>query len=364
MSNYLKIIFLLLPILVYAQNTKITILDAKDKKPLNGIQILSENGSSIGNTDSKGEFEVESGFFQQSRIKSIMVYDENYLPIEYKIDEIPNIVYLEKIWHYELEPVVIVKKLSEKYFTLKGYVRSWKLVNNKLVKYGDALIEYHIPYDTLKYNDFVTGIKTFATEYRTFKTDSIKQKSRIISISLYDEYLNYLIPKRDFFTLGQKKYKLELVKDSLYYVFEADKKVGYVVKDKNNNLMEININETFEGDEAIKVNFWKISGGYNNIEKWIEDGETRHLSYSFSSEKVFVKTKTAGKFNAVEIINEIFIDDKIIYNDKKPDKYKSHIDKDRSFYNTEYWQKQIKKHPLPSAISIQLINVNENMNTY
>ncbi|WP_291099823.1 MULTISPECIES: hypothetical protein [unclassified Flavobacterium] len=364
MKNYIKIVFLFYSFFSYSQNTKIIILDAVHKKPLAGVQLLSENGSSIGNTNSKGEFEVESGFFQKSGIKSIMIYDSDYLPIEYKIDEIPNTVYLEKSENYELKPVIIIKKLSGKYFTIKGYVRSWKLVNNKLVKYGDGLIEYHIPYDTLKYNDFVTGIKNFATEYRTFKTDSIKPKSRIISISRFESYLNYRIPKRDLLTIGWKRYKLESVKDNLYSVFKKDKNVGFAIKDKNNNSTEININESFEGEETIKFLFWKFSGSYNVIEKWIDNGDIRHLSYSFSSEKTLIKTKIKGKFNAVETINEIFIDDKIIYNDKIPEKSKPYIDKDLSFYNTEYWKEQIKKHPLPSAINNQLINVNENKNNY
>jgi hypothetical protein len=361
MSNYLKAIFLLLPSLFNAQNTKITILDATDKKPLNGIQILSENGSSIGNTDLKGEFEVESLFFQQSGIKSIMVYDENYLPIEYKIDEIPSITYLEKTRHYELEPIVIIKKLSEKYFIVKGYIRSWQLVNNKLVKYGDALMEYHIPYENTN-NDFATGIKNYAKEYRTFKIDSIKQKSRIISISRFDNFLNNHIPKRDNLTREWKRYQLKQVKDSLNSLFEEGKNVGYSINSKNNKPSEINISQSFEGEEAKKFLFWKFSGSYKNIEKWTGDGETRHLSYLFSSEKTLVETK--GQYNAVETINEFFIDDKIIYNDKIPEKFKSYIDKDRSFYVTEYWKEQIKKHPFPIAISKQLINVNENKNTY
>jgi hypothetical protein len=363
MKNYLKAIFLLLPFLFNAQNTKITILDAKNKKPINGIQILSENGSLIGNTDSNGEFELESEFFQQSNIKSIMFYVENYFPIEYKIDEIPSTVYLEKIKHYELEPVIIIKKLSEKYFTIKGYIRSWQLVNNKLVRYGDALIEFHIPYKNTN-NDVVTGIKNYAKEYRTFKIDSIKQKSKIISISRFDNFLNYHIPKRDEIARGWKRYKLKQIKDSLYTIFEDGKNVGYSINDKHEKASEININQNFEGEESIKYLFWKFSGSFKNIEKWNGEGDTRHLSYLFSSEKTSVETKTKGIFNAVETINEIFIDDKIIYNDKKPEKYKSYIDKDRSFYNTEYWKEQIKKHPLPSEIYEQLIKVNENINTY
>lgn len=361
--NLIKKVFLVLPFLVNAQDIKTNILDKSDKKPLNGIQVFSDNGSLIGNSNLKGEFEFDKTHLEKSEIKSIMVYDSNYLPIEYQIDEIPAIIYLEKIKSYELEPVIIIKKLSEKYYTLKGYIRSWKLVNNKLIKYGDAIIEYHIPYEKSN-NDFATGIKNYVTEYRTFKIDSVKQKSRIISISGFDDYLNYRIPIRDILAREWKRYKLEKTKDSLYAVIEDGKNVGYTINDKYNNPAEINVNEISEGKEAVKILFWKFSGSYINIEKWVGEEDIRHLSYSFCSEKKMVETNTKGKYNAVEIINEIFINDKIIYDDIKPQNSKTSIDKDRSFYKTDYWKEQIKKHPLPSTINQQLINVNENKNSY
>jgi hypothetical protein len=365
MVNYIKTIILFFPFFFYAQNSKITILDKLDKKPLNGIQIFSGNGSFIGNSNAKGEYEFDATALLQSGIKSIMVYDSNYLPNEYRIDEISAIIYLDKIKSYELEPVVIIKKLSEKYFTVKGYIRSWQLVNNKLVKYGDALIEYQIPYEKQKKNDVSsTVIKKYITAYRTFKTDSIKQKSRIVSVSFNDGYFKYSLPQTDIIERWSKYFKSEQVKDSLYTVFDQGKKVGYAIYDKYNIPSEINISQNFEKEEAVKVLFWKISVEFKEIEKWTGNGETRHPSYLFSSKKALVETKTEGKYNAVETINEIFITDKIIYNDKKPKIYKSNIDKDRSFYNSEYWKEQIKKHPLPSAVTEQLINVNENKNTY
>jgi hypothetical protein len=361
MRNYLISVFLLFPILIFSQNIKITFIDRFDKNPINGMQIFSDNGSLIGNSNIKGEFEFDKSILKQSSVKNLMIYDENYLSVEYNIDEIPQIIRLEKMKSYQLEPVVIIKKLSEKYYTIRGYFRSWQLVNNKLVKYGDGLIEYHIPYKNTN-NDFETGIKKYITEYRTFKIDSIKQKSRIISISSFDSYLDCQIPKRDVFARESKKYKTEFIKDSLYSIFEGEKNVGYVINDKNNNASEINVSETFEDNDAVKFLFWKFSASYTNIEKWAGEEEIRHLNYSFTSEKKIVKTKE--KNNAVETINEIFIDDKLIYNDKIPEKSKTYIDKDRSFYTSKYWEEQRKRHPLPSAINEQLINVNENKNNY
>lgn len=361
MRNYLISVFLLFPILIFSQNIKVTFIDKIDKKPISGMQIFSDNGSLIGNSNIRGEFEFDKSILKESGLKNLMIYNENYLSVEYKIDEIPQIIRLEKMKSYQLEPVVIVKKNSEKYYTIRGYFRSWQLVNNKLVKYGDGLIEYHIPYKNTN-NDFETGIKKYSTEYRTFKIDSIKQKSRIISISSFDSYLDCQIPTRDILARGWKQYKTELIKDSLYSIFDGKKNVGYVINDKKNNAIKISVSETFEDNNAVKFLFWKFSASYVNIEKWTGEEETRHLNYSFTSEKKIVKIKE--KNNAVETINEIFIDDKLIYNDKIPEKSKTYIDKDRSFYNNKYWEDQIKKHPLPSAINEQLINVNENKNNY
>jgi hypothetical protein len=77
--NHIKIIALFLPLFLCAQNTKISILDKLDKKPLNGIQIFSENGSFIGNSNSNGEFVFDKNLFQQSGLKNIMIYNADSL---------------------------------------------------------------------------------------------------------------------------------------------------------------------------------------------------------------------------------------------------------------------------------------------
>jgi hypothetical protein len=359
--RFIQTIIFLVPVFLFSQNIQITIFDIRDKKPLNGIQILSENGSLIANTNAEGIFEVDASILKKANIKSIMIYDSNYSPVEYKLNEIPTAIYLEKMMFYELNPVIIVDKKAVSYFTVNGYVRSWQLVNNKLVKYGDATIEYHIPYQ-ISTNDVNTGIKNHITQYRTFKIDSIKEKSKIISIGNDNGYFDIYMARRDLLARGWKRFKTECKKDSLFTIYENGKDVGYAINNKNET--EISVSENLTGDEAIKMLFWKLTGSYKGIEKWFGNSDTRHLVYSFSSEKIFVETKIKGKYNAVETINEFFIDDRIIYNDKKPKIYKSGINKDRSFYTTEYWKEEIKKHPLPSAINEQLINVNENKNTY
>ncbi|MFV7235504.1 hypothetical protein [Flavobacterium sp. ZB4R12] len=362
MINFIKSIVLLFPLLLSGQNVTVKIVGDLDKKPLMGIQILSETGSFISESNSNGGFDYNLALLKDEGVKNVVFYDSNYLPVEYKIDEIPSIIYLKKIKSYELESVLVTNPHSKKYFILKGYCRSWKLVNNKLVKYGDGLIDYRIPYskrdENVEYN-----IKNYVSAYRTFMIDSIKPKSRIVSISIHDRFLDCYLPKSDILKSAPHYYKSVKEKDSLYVVLHEGEKTGYAIYDKNDLPAEINVSESFEKEEEIKLLIWKISGKFKNIEKWTGEGNTRHPSYLFSSKKIMVKTKFEGKFNNVETVTELFIDD-FVYNDEKPLVYKSYIDKDRSFYNSNYWDEQLVKHPLLSEIKAQLTNVNENKNNY
>ena len=350
--------------MLVAQKSKIKFLNEQNKKPIIGLQIFSENGSFIGSTDSMGEYELDIKLLQQAQIKSILAYNTDYTSLEYMLSEIPPYIYLRKNDVIKLEPVVIKAHSSKEYFTLKGFFRSWQLLNGKLVKYGDGQVIYQVPYALVE-NDFNTGVKNYFTNYRTFRVDSIKQKSRIISISTFDDYLAVsTIPKNDLLKRGSKQYNVNLLKDSYCLVYKDEKEVGFAIKDENNNFSEINISTGFEGNESTKILFWKISGKYKEIEKWVETGNARHPSYLFNSSKIVVKTRIEGKFNDLETITEIFIDEEFVNGAVKPEKYKTSIDKDRSFYNSKYWDEQLIKYPLPSAIKLQLTNVNENKNIY
>lgn len=358
-NNYLKIITFFFSVFFYGQNTKIIILDGIDNKPLNGIQILSDTGSYIANSNEKGEFLINKTLLQKDNCKSILIYDTNFLPIEYKIDEIPSTIFLEETRHYQLDPVVIIKKKSQEYFTVKGYFRSWKLINNKLAKYSDGLIEYHIPYDKTKYHNFNTGMKFYSTQYRTFESESIEDKHDKRGM-FGDRYLELYIHKRVPFIGLENFYKLEQQRDSLYTVYQEGINVGYTIMNNKKDPIYINISNDLEGGNAIHTGIGKIFGKFQTIEKWSPDEETKHVTYWFSSRKAMTKDRK----NTEETINEIFIDDKIIYDDKTPEIYKKRIDRDESFYNTEYWKEQLAKHPLPSAIKEQLKLIKENKNDY
>lgn len=349
---------------MFAQSTKIIVLDRAYKQPINGLSILTEIGSLIGNTNEKGEFLFDQPSLAKLEVKKIMLYSVDYQPVELSFATLPNIVYLEKIKVNQLDGVEIKGKRTNKYYMLSAYVRSWKLENDKLVRYGDAIIDYEIPFEHLK-NPFRAQKNKYIRASRNFRIDSIKAKSKIVSISSYDGFFNNDLPNGDRISSSWSWYTTKKAKDSLYNVYDEGKNVGYAIYNKENLPKEINLTNSFEGDEAIKIAlWWKISGKSKNIEKWTTTGSIRRPTYLLSNEKRLKKGSVIGQINAEETVTEIFIDDKINYTWIKPIKYKSHIDIDGSFYSVDYWTEEIKKHPLPSFILEQLNSVNELKNTY
>lgn len=354
MKSILYLLILLSPSCIFAQSAKLVILDRADKKPIHGIAVLTESGSLIGSTNEKGEFIFDSASFGELSIKKLMFYNTAYQPAELSVVSLPEVIYLEKIKVNNLNAVEVTGKRTEKYFTLSAYVRSWKLSNDKLVRYGDAIIDYQVPFKRSA-STFYLEKEKHIKAYRNFKMDSIKPKSKIVSISLGDGFFRDKLPNRD---MVSSMYSAKKVKDSLYDVYDEQQKIGYAVYDENNLPAEINTGRSFEGDEAIKIAlWWKLAGQSKNIEKWTGTGETRRPVYLFSDRKMLVNAK--GKSSTQEVITEIFIDDIIRYNAVKPEKYKTAIDIDQSFYNSSYWIEELRKHPLPGLISEQLKSINE-----
>lgn len=358
------LIFILNPHFTFAQLTRIIALDKVSKKPINGISVLTEIGSLIGSTSEKGEFIFDKSSFEKLEIKKIIFYNMDYQSVELPFGTLPNIIYLEKIKVNQLDEVEIKAKRINKYYTLSAYVRSWKLVNNKLVRYGDAITDYEIPFERSK-NPFRAQKNKYIKASRNFKIDSIKAKSKVISISFKDGFFNDDLPNGDRISSSWSWYSTKKVKDSLYHVYDEGTNVGYAIFDKENLPAEIYVTNNFEGEEAIKIAlWWKITGKSKNIEKWTTTGGIRRPTYFLSNRKTLEEGKVKGQINEIETVTEIFFDNKISFDWVKPIKYKSQIDIDQSFYNVDYWTEELKKHPLPSFILEQLNSVNELKNVF
>ena len=359
-KNLLNLILFFIPVFITAQKSEILFLDETNNEPITGLQIFSQNGSFIANTNAKGIFELNIKILQQSGVKNILAYNTEYFSLEYSIKEIPPVIYLKKNETIQLDDVTVIASNLSEYFTVKAYFRSWQLSNGELIKYGDGLVNYHLPYSEVESN-FSTAIKSNFSAYRTFNGDAIKQKSRIISISSFDNYLSVTrIPKNDL--LKRSYYNVKLFKEDFGSIYEDNKDIGFVIYDQEKNVVEININKAFDEESSKKIVFWKFSGKSTQIEKWTGFGNTRHPSYLFKNSKKSVKKK--GQYAYIETVTEVFIEDTIIDGKQKSENSKKNIDRDRSFYNTNYWTELLIKYPLPSEIKSQLTKVNENKNTY
>lgn len=355
-----KLILFIIPVFMAAQKSEIVFLDEQNKEPIIGLQIFSQNGSFIANTNTKGVFELDVEILQQSGVQNIVAYNTEYFSSEYIITAIPALIYLKKNQSIQLDEITITASNLSAYFTVKAYFRSWQLSNGDLIKYGDGLVNYHIPYFDVD-DDFDTAVKSYFIAYRTFKGDAVKQKSRIISVSFWDNYLAVSrIPKNDLLQ-SRSSYNVKLRSEDFGSIYDENKDLGFVIYDQNKNAVEINVKHSFDDENSKKTLFWKFSGKSTRIEKWIGDGDTRRPNYLFTNSKKSVEKK--GQYNNIETVTEIFFEDTIIDGKQKPENSKKYIDQDRSFYNSNYWEELLIKYPLPSEIKSQLTKVNENKNT-
>lgn len=348
LNTYIFSLFIF-PIIVLSQSVTTKVIDSGNERPISEIQLFSESGSQIGFTDENGIFTFDLSEAKKNRINNITFYHRSYASQQYSIDKIPTIVSLDKV--HEIEPVILSGNKKGDYFVLHGYFRSWKLVNNELVKYNDGLISYYIPYSSKK------NIETNIVSYRTLKKDNFKDKVKGI-ISLGDSYLYYKIPKTDRANVyeNNKYFKLEKLNDSTSILYSKNKndvfiKRGKILFDKDNQIKEIQKKLSFEKDEAFKVLLWKATGQFYNLEKWEGKGSSRHVSYVFDSQKSLVKD------NIEETINEIFIENVDFNNVTIPKKINTKVNKDKSYYDTTFWYEKIGDHALPYNIQNQIKNL-------
>jgi len=364
MKILLYLTLLISPYLLFAQQSKIIIMDKSTQKPIPGVSMLSESGSLIASSDEKGEIIFDISSFTALDIEKILFYNSDYQTLERSVVSIPSTLYLEKVQSYSLNTVEVNAKHTAKYFMLKAYVRSWKLINDKLVRYGDASIEYEVPFERKKGGLNLEKDK-YIKAFRNFRIDQLKGKSKAISISAYDGYFADHLPNGDRVSSNWSWYKTKKSQDSLYTVYDEGKNVGYAIYDANNLPSEVNVGSNFEGEDALRIAlWWKVAGKSKYIEKWKGVNETRRPVYIFSNRKTLIKSKVKGENNTEETVTEIFLDDEIYYDYNVPKKYKKIINKDQSFYSSDYWSEEIKKHPLSGFIQKQLTNIQELNNTY
>ena len=361
--KFISIFLLLQNLFTFSQTKLISIVSKGYNKPLIGIQLYSDNGSFIGNSDTTGNFIFDIVALKNQNINSILFYGSDFVSVEYKIDNIPSIIVLETIRNYNLETVVIIQNKTKAKYTVKAFFRSWQLLNGKLIKYGDGIIDYHVPYADVK-NNFATGVKSYKLSYRTFKGDSLKQKLKQIKVPTLSGYLGVAyIPKNDILKRNNESYEIRSKTENLSEIYETNRKVSFVKYNSENIPTEIFVNSNQENDEVMKGPFRKVYGKWIEIEKWTGNGNTRHPTYIFYSGITTVLDNKRNQ-NYIETVKEIFIQDDINTDDTVPNIYKSSIEEDKSFYKTNYWDEYLKIYPLPSKIQHQLIKVNENKNNY
>jgi len=349
MKKYLLLIVLISSSFCFAQVKKIILFDAIDNEKINDVKILSDKGIYLTSSNSQGLIVLDFKHLEENKIQSIETSHFLYEIEKLEIDKLPDTLKMVKKIN-QLEEVIISRNKNAKYYKVKVYFRSWRLLDNKLKNFAEGTKEVFMPYDKSKSN------KEYYTEYVTYK-DSSSHKN-FVDISFGgDGYLFTKIPAEDYFTRYKHLYKLNKNSETDFDLLEDSVNVGYVRFDINNLLSEVNKN-----DVAENIKFLGKSLSYKNyaFERWKND-TPRHLS--MSRNVIFKEISTKNKSYSIETVTELFVED-IEYSEQKPEKYKNLVNPDKSFFSSAFFKTFRTEHPLQKDIENQIQNIQKNENTY
>jgi hypothetical protein len=346
----IALVFFMLNGVMFSQIKKIIIVDKQNNEKVNFVKILDENGNINSVSNPYGIIEVDIKKILETEKKQIETSSFLYETQYFDISKLPDTIKLVGKVNILNEVIVSKRNKTDRYYKLKAYFRSWKLVNNKLQKYAEGLKYFYMPYDK------TDRIKDYFTQYTTYSDSLIKKKRT--SISFGDGYLLTHIFPEDYYTRHKHIFTLRKNSTNSYDLIEDNAKVGYVKFDENNQISEVNQND-FVAD--VKMFGKTIDFRYYTFEKW-STNKNRHLLFSRTNSKREIKKK--GEISSIETTTEIFIEEEEFDGELKPAKYKDFADKDYSFYYNNFQEGYRKKYPLEKEIELQIKNIKINENKY
>lgn len=254
-----KILFLLLPMFLFAQKQKIQLLDFQTKKPLQFVELLYNNESVF--SDKNGNVFID---FKDNKIE---ILDGNYKPNLIEISANTESIELQKTVT-ELEEMVISKKP-------RTIINPQK---KKLFKYfpiqSDNVILSEIVFKTEYRNKYLRKINfknlpelyiKSIDRYSAEDFKRIKNATQILRINIFDSEKKLIFNSKtfEFISKNKKKFEIDIEDDILItdkpifveiQVLAAIDEMGYFIKKKIK--MSIRPEQARNAPEEYDVKIW------------------------------------------------------------------------------------------------------------
>ncbi|MFM6914644.1 MAG: hypothetical protein ACKOUQ_07095 [Aquirufa sp.] len=340
-----KIVLLLT--LSYSSLAQIRVLNEKNRQPITGVEVYSEQGILLGLSDSKGEI----------ALKSPATFLFSHFLYESKKSAASQDIYLQPR-SIQLADVQVKSNKRKMGVLLKGYFRSFQFRNDSLEFFSDGEIEVLVPANPNK------SVEYKHIQKRNFKGPLFKMafqgKSTSYGITITLPPILELIRTRDLQTSARA---LNTKQDSVALI-QAETGIPWGQMNRiNPHLHQVAIHQYPEGKPVVLKSLGMESHILVNDEESIAQVENREnldpiqLIYHKNVHKIDFKAKGKSTFDQYHSITEFFIHSaEIETGDEKGFSKRTSLGSETR-YSEPYWEKAYSHpnfKPLPLAIEEEI----------
>jgi hypothetical protein len=354
-----KICFHFTTLIIFFQlNAQVNIVDKETNDVIPFVEIYDTSGNIIGLSDENGTITKEI----IEKINQLNTSSIQFSHISYKTSLIPKSKFLELKQIYltreiiMLDEAVVVPNKNRNFLLLKGYYRTYNIIDTQVKSYSDGIIEYLYPTDSKK-SVVIRRLqeRSFLKKTPAILSDTVKKLMeinivgpRIPDMNIIAENTNHIYDYLDeqsnhYFLLSREKQskitKIDIEKGNKAILQE----VSYLSPNEQKVIKRFGNESSFE--------YHNESSLYHTDS--LADISLSNLIYHKEIRKFKMKGKNDERFQNVEDVGEFFIES-VEYLDKQPKGFGKFTGFNKfSSYSLSFWE-QFTKHPfykpLPSGI--------------
>ncbi|APY11044.1 hypothetical protein BWZ22_07220 [Seonamhaeicola sp. S2-3] len=341
-------ILLLVGNLIFSQ---IKIVDSQTKQPIAFVDIYSEKGDVVGQTNFNGEVDkAQLNRIINLNVGSLHFYHKNY---EAKRISLNDFLKLKELLLKGIDreftklDEVVIKSKRKKYIKYTAYFRSIQFNNNQPQFFMDGIVEYTVPVKSFKPKINIKANRSLLDK----KIKQIDEKGAVhlgfnlAGVADIKDFINY--------KNLEKKYILKQSKE--FVAIHTDSfKIGEIRTDHGMLSLEMQVYSPsnpktmkFFGTESVLTNY-SVNASY---EEGFVANQLENLRYFKESRAYNIKQKKDLEYKHINVINEVFILKKENTNEKGKSNANYYGFIEKSNYESKFWKTLDEKvSPLPGPV--------------
>ncbi|AEI50391.1 hypothetical protein [Runella slithyformis] len=340
---------------------QITIRDTESNENISFVELRDLAGRILGMSDENGIVSkdvIEK--IEKGNSNDILIYHMSYKPLQIgknrllemnSINLTRNIIMLDEV-------VVSSNSKTTSFLVLKGYFRSYNIIDNQLKSYADGMVEYLYP------NSSKNDILIKRIQERSFLLPGGKGVPALMNINIVGPRIPDMNLTNE---SAAKTYSFFDNENQDYFLFAKNKtvRVNKIPLENGKNAILQEISYLTAEDKKVVRRFGNESiHEYHNESSVYNASDSTEISlenliYHKEIRKFKMKGKNDERFQDVEDVGEFFVE-KVDYLQEKPKGFSRFTGFNGfSNYSSKFWEQNSAKklyNPLPDAILKSLNN--------